>query len=45
MGSASPIRNISDTALWVAVYRAQQNERPDAVVHDPYAAVEALDLN
>ena len=33
----SPIRNISDTALWVAVYRAQESERKDALFHDPYA--------
>ena len=32
-----PIRNISDTALWVAVYRAEESERPDAVFHDPYS--------
>ena len=31
------IRNISDTALWVAVYRARESERPDALFHDPYA--------
>lgn len=31
------IRNISDTARWVAVYRAQETERPDAVFRDPYA--------
>lgn len=31
------IRNIADTALWVAVYRADESERPDAVFHDPYA--------
>jgi len=31
------IRNISDTALWVAVYRARESERPDAVFNDPYA--------
>lgn len=31
------IRNISDTALWVAVYRAMESERPDAVFRDPYA--------
>ena len=37
MNSANPIRNISDTALWVAVYRARESERPDAVVRDPYA--------
>jgi len=32
-----PIRNISDTALWVAVYRARETERPDAVFRDPLA--------
>jgi len=37
MSSANPIRHISDTALWVAVYRAQESERADAVFHDPYA--------
>jgi methyltransferase (TIGR00027 family) len=31
------IRNISDTALWVAVYRAMESERPDAVFQDPFA--------
>ena len=31
------IRNVSDTALWVANYRAQESERPDAVFIDPYA--------
>jgi methyltransferase (TIGR00027 family) len=31
------IRNISDTALWVAVYRAMESERPDAVFRDPFA--------
>ena len=31
------IRNISDTALWVAAYRARESERPDAVFNDPYA--------
>ncbi|HTS02808.1 MAG TPA: SAM-dependent methyltransferase [Thermoanaerobaculia bacterium] len=31
------IRNISDTALWVAVYRARETERPDALFRDPYA--------
>jgi methyltransferase (TIGR00027 family) len=31
------IRNIADTALWVAVYRADESERKDAVFHDPYA--------
>jgi methyltransferase (TIGR00027 family) len=31
------IRNISDTARWVAVYRAQESERPDALFRDPLA--------
>ena len=33
----SPIRNISDTARWVAVYRARETERKDAVFRDPFA--------
>lgn len=37
MNSTTPIRHISDTALWVAVYRAQESERTDAVFRDPYA--------
>jgi methyltransferase (TIGR00027 family) len=32
-----PIRNISDTALWVAMYRALESERPDALFQDPFA--------
>jgi len=31
------IRNISDTALWVAVYRARETERPDALFRDSFA--------
>src|SRR5438552_3291041 len=31
------IRNISDTALWAAVYRARESERPDALFRDPLA--------
>lgn len=31
------IRNISDTALWVAVYRAHETDRPDALFRDPFA--------
>jgi len=31
------VRNVSDTALWVAVYRARETERPDALFRDPYA--------
>jgi methyltransferase (TIGR00027 family) len=33
----SPVENISDTARWVAVYRAWETERPDALFRDPYA--------
>jgi methyltransferase (TIGR00027 family) len=31
------VRNISDTALWVAIFRAQETERKDALFHDPFA--------
>jgi len=31
------IRDISDTARWVAYYRALETERPDAVFRDPWA--------
>lgn len=34
----SQIENISDTARWVAVYRAMETARPDAIFSDPYAA-------
>jgi methyltransferase (TIGR00027 family) len=34
---AKLIKNISDTAKWVAVFRAEESERPDAVFHDPFA--------
>jgi methyltransferase (TIGR00027 family) len=33
----SRIRNISDTAMWAAVYRARESERSDALFRDPYA--------
>jgi methyltransferase (TIGR00027 family) len=33
----NPIRNVSDTALWVAIYRAMESERPDALFNDPFA--------
>lgn len=38
-----PIDNISDTARWVAVYRAMETERPDAIFRDPFAATLAGD--
>jgi methyltransferase (TIGR00027 family) len=33
----SSVRNISDTARWVAYFRARENERPDALFRDPFA--------
>lgn len=33
------IQHVSDTALWVAAYRAMESERPDALFHDPYAGL------
>jgi methyltransferase (TIGR00027 family) len=32
-----PLRHVSDTAAWVAMYRAMESERPDALFHDPFA--------
>ena len=37
MTDTGAITNVSDTALWVACYRALETERPDAIFHDPYA--------
>ena len=37
MVEESSVRNISDTALWVAMYRAIESDRPDALFYDPYA--------
>lgn len=37
MSHDNPIRNVSDTALWVAVYRAMESERADALFVDPFA--------
>jgi len=38
MATSGPlIRNISDTARWVAVYRARETERPDALFRDPFS--------
>jgi methyltransferase (TIGR00027 family) len=33
----SPVRDISDTARWVAYFRARETQRPDALFRDPYA--------
>jgi len=35
--TAPLISNVSDTARWVAVYRAWETARPDALFRDPYA--------
>ena len=32
-----PIENVSDTARWVAFYRAMETQRPDALFKDPFA--------
>lgn len=37
MSSEGPIRNVSDTALWAAMYRAVETGRPDALFRDPFA--------
>src|SRR2546425_4985527 len=37
MPTASPITHVPDTARWVALYRAMESERPDALFHDPFA--------
>jgi methyltransferase (TIGR00027 family) len=34
---STPITSVSDTARWVAMYRAMESERSDALFHDPYA--------
>src|SRR5579871_2710307 len=37
MADEPSLRNVSDTALWVAVFRAQESERKDPLFFDPYA--------
>jgi methyltransferase (TIGR00027 family) len=37
MDNSPPVTHISDTARWVAFYRAMESERPDALFRDPYA--------
>ena len=37
------IRDIADTARWVATYRARETEKPDAVFRDPFARALAGD--
>ena len=33
------IEHVSDTALWVAAYRAMESERSDALFHDRFASI------
>jgi len=35
--TAAPIQDVSETALMVAVWRAQENERRDPLYRDPFA--------
>jgi methyltransferase (TIGR00027 family) len=35
--NSSPVTVVSDTARWVAVYRAWESARPDALFNDPFA--------
>lgn len=34
---STPITHVSDTARWVAIYRAMETDRPDALFRDPHA--------
>jgi methyltransferase (TIGR00027 family) len=36
--SETPIAHVTDTAFWVATYRANESARPDALFRDPLAA-------
>jgi methyltransferase (TIGR00027 family) len=37
--SDTPIKDVSDTSLWVAYYRAQESKRKDALFKDPLAEI------
>ena len=39
MTAGGEISGVADTALWVATLRAEEGKRPDAVFHDPLAAL------
>lgn len=40
MNTSQPtIQNVSDTALWVAYYRAEESKKPQPLFHDPLAEV------
>ena len=36
-GPEHSVSHVSETALWVAVHRAEESKRKDALFHDPYA--------
>src|SRR5215471_21707713 len=38
------VDHVSDTARWVAAYRAMESERKDALFHDPFARTLAGEL-
>jgi methyltransferase (TIGR00027 family) len=38
MDPSTTVRNISDTARWMAYFRALESQREDALFNDPYAA-------
>jgi methyltransferase (TIGR00027 family) len=37
MATEQAIRNVSDTAIWAALYRARETERKNALFRDPFA--------
>ena len=37
MATVPSVQSVSDTARWVALYRAMESERPDALFRDPFA--------
>jgi methyltransferase (TIGR00027 family) len=37
MATEQAIRNVSDTAIWAAIYRARETERKNALFRDPFA--------
>ncbi len=39
MPEPAAIKDVSDTAIWVAWYRARETDRPDAMFRDPLAKV------
>ena len=39
MVTESDIQNVSETAMWIAAYRAEETEREDAAFKDPYARI------